>query len=82
MKSIRLTTYNVSYNLKGTMEWSGRLEKALSTIQPTSVEAERAFSVAGRFLTKLRTRMLDSTLDGLVFLNHAFKATKAIRIQE
>ena len=37
-------------------------------------EAERAFSVAGRFLTKLRTRMLDSTLDGLVFLNHAFKA--------
>ena len=60
----------------------GRLEKALSTIQPTSVEAERAFSVAGRFLTKLRTRMLDSTLDGLVFLNHAFKATKAIRIQE
>ena len=50
------------------------MEKALSTIQQTSVEAEWAFSVAGRFLTKLRTRMLDSTLDGLVFLNHAFKA--------
>ena len=46
------------------------LDKALMTVQPTSVEAERAFSVAGRFLTKLRNRMGDDTLDTLVFLNH------------
>ncbi|GFT80844.1 uncharacterized protein TNCV_2714741 [Trichonephila clavipes] len=32
---------------------------ALKTILPTSVEAERAFSAAGLFVTKLRTRLSD-----------------------
>ncbi|GFU83547.1 hypothetical protein TNCV_4218071 [Trichonephila clavipes] len=32
---------------------------ALKTIPPTSVEAERAFSAAGLFVTKLRTRLSD-----------------------
>ena len=44
------------------------LDKAVQTIQPTSVEAERAFSTAGLFLTKIRTRMGDDTLNMLQFL--------------
>ena len=41
------------------------LYEALLTIQPTSVEAERAFSVCGLFVTKLRSRLHDSTIDAL-----------------
>ncbi|GFW45344.1 hypothetical protein TNCV_4734511 [Trichonephila clavipes] len=39
-----------------------KLCEALKTIPPTSVEAERAFSAAGLFLTKLRTRLSDKTI--------------------
>ena len=35
---------------------------------PTSVESERTFSMCRQFLTYLRTRMDDDTLDTLVFL--------------
>ena len=38
------------------------------TIQPTSVESERVFSAAGLFLTKLRSRMSDITIDMLLFM--------------
>ena len=38
------------------------------TIPPTSVEAERVFSAAGLYFTKLRTRMSDRTIDRLIFL--------------
>ena len=38
------------------------LYKALMTIKPTSVEAKRAFSAMGFFVTKLRNRMSDKTL--------------------
>ncbi|GFV68213.1 hypothetical protein TNCV_1874951 [Trichonephila clavipes] len=38
-----------------------KLCDALKTIPPTSVEAERAFSAAGLFVTKLRTRLSDKT---------------------
>ena len=41
------------------------LYEALLTIQPTSVEAERAFSACGLFVTKLRSRLHDSTVDML-----------------
>ena len=44
------------------------LDRALRTIQPTSVEPERVFSSAGLFLTKLRTRTSDGTLDRMVFM--------------
>ena len=50
----------------GTM--ARRVHDALWCIQPTEVEAERAFSAAGLFLTKLRMRMKDQTLDRLVFM--------------
>lgn len=50
----------------------------LLTVPPTSVEAERAFSSAVTFATKLRSRLSDSTLDTLVFLRAYFIFTKQI----
>ena len=49
------------------------LYEALLTIQPTSVEAERAFSACGLFVTKLRSRLLDSTIDALCFIWNALQ---------
>ena len=40
----------------------------LLTIPPTSVEAERAFSAAGIFCPKLRSRLSDNSIDTLCFL--------------
>ena len=40
----------------------------LLTVPPTSVEAERAFSAAGLFVTKLRSRLGDQSIDTLCFL--------------
>ncbi|GFU76837.1 histone-lysine N-methyltransferase SETMAR [Trichonephila clavipes] len=39
-----------------------KLCDALKTMPPTSVEAERAFSAAGLFVTKLRTRLSDKNI--------------------
>ena len=47
---------------------------ALTSIPPTSVEAERAFSATGNFLTKVRSRMGNDTLSMLCFLRHHFKS--------
>jgi hAT family C-terminal dimerisation region len=41
---------------------------SLLTVPPTSVEAERAFSAAGIFSTKLRSRLGDHSIDTLCFL--------------
>ena len=40
----------------------------LETIQPISVELERAFSLLGRFVTPLRTSLNVESLDALVFM--------------
>ena len=48
---------------------------ALLTIKPSSVEAERVFSVSGNFVTKIRSRMKDRSLTSLVFLKFYFKTT-------
>ena len=45
-----------------------QLLKVLLTIPPTSVEAERAFSVARLFATKLRSRLSDRSVSALSFL--------------
>ena len=45
-----------------------RLCSALMTIKPTSVESERAFSMAGLFVSKIRSKLSDNTLDAQVFL--------------
>ena len=52
------------------------LYKALKTIKPTSVEAERAFSAMGFFVTKLRNRMSDKTLDALITMRQRYKKQK------
>ena len=47
------------------------LERAYSylmTINPTSVESEQAFSSAGHFVVKIRSRLNDETLYDLCFL--------------
>ena len=49
------------------------LYEALLTIQLTSVEAERAFSACGLFVTKLRSRLHDSTIDALCFIRNALQ---------
>lgn len=48
----------------------------LLTIKPTSVESERAFSTAGYFCNKLRSRLNDSTLDALMMLRSYFLSQK------
>ena len=40
---------------------------------PSSVTSERAFSAAGLFSTKIRSRLGDSTLNSLVFLRDFYK---------
>ena len=52
-----------------------QLYLALGTIQPTSVEAERAFSVCGLFITKRRNRLSDKSINALCFLkSHLLKS--------
>ncbi|GFT71633.1 BED-type domain-containing protein [Trichonephila clavipes] len=50
-----------------------KLCDALKTIPSTSVEAERSFSAAGLFVTKLRTRLSDKSINCLRFLKSYFK---------
>lgn len=50
-----------------------KLHKCLLTIKPTSVEPERAFSVMGLFLTKIRNRLSDNMLDAIIFLRHQYQ---------
>ena len=45
-----------------------RIYKAMLTLPPSSIEAERSFSAAGLFVTKLRTSLNDDTIDKLCFL--------------
>jgi hypothetical protein len=60
-------------------EASGKLTKnlkmlldALLCIKPTSVESERVFSTAGLFVTKIRTRLNDNSVNALVCLRTHF----------
>ena len=45
-----------------------KLFEAVKTIPATSVEAERAFSAAGLFVTKIRSRLTDKNLNALCLL--------------
>ena len=61
------------YELSGEVGTSlKKLKEAIATIPATSVEAERAFSAAGLFVTKLRTRLQDDLIDVLCFLRAHF----------
>ena len=57
-----------------------RLWHALNSIQPTSVESERAFSAAGLYLTKLRTRLLPSTINALCVIGAYLKLQRKIEL--
>lgn len=48
------------------------LHMALMSVPPTSVDAERAFSAGGSFLTKIRSRLGDDTLSKLCLLKAYF----------
>jgi hypothetical protein len=52
-----------------------KLDNGLKTIQPTSKDNERTFSVAGNFSTKLRNSMKFPILNALVFLKYNFSQT-------
>ena len=57
-----------AYDANGTR--SANLEllyRALLSIKPTSVSAERAFSISGTFLSKRRARLSNSVVDDLCF---------------
>ena len=54
-----------------------KLFNALKTIVPSSIESERAFSVTGNFVTKLRTNLGDDTIDALVFLKSHYRNVAA-----
>lgn len=47
---------------------------SLLSITPTSVESERAFSLAGNFCTKIRSRLSDKNLSTLLYLRAYFQA--------
>ncbi|ELT97151.1 hypothetical protein CAPTEDRAFT_193487 [Capitella teleta] len=53
---------------------SKKLRNAILTIKPSSVEAERAFSTTGKFLTRFRASMKDEHISALVFLKAHFSA--------
>lgn len=77
-KKPRCTSQGLLQNLKREMavfESSGdrpssleKLYRALLSLPPSSIEAERSFSAAGLFVTKLRTSLNDETIDTLCFL--------------
>lgn len=77
---------DVSYDVKNitkemvifeaTKKRTNNLEKlynALMTIPPTSIESERAFSAAGLFVTKIRSKLSDGAIDNLCFLKNYYK---------
>lgn len=44
----------------------------LKGIKPSTVDVERVFSSCGLIVTKLRTRLSDSTIDHYLFLRYYF----------
>jgi len=69
-------------NLKREFNWFDRNKKrttlldklyeGLNTIQPTSTQSERNFSVSNSILTKQRKRLLDKNLHAIVFVKSFF----------
>jgi len=50
-----------------------KISGALQTIPPTSVESERAFSAAGNFANKVRSRLKAETLSKMCLLRSYFQ---------
>lgn len=52
------------------------LKSALNSIQPTSTECERVFSLSSLFCTKIKSRLSDESLNNLCFLKSYFLRIK------
>ncbi len=50
-----------------------KLMKALKSVQASSVDSERAFSTAGRFVTKIRSKLGDRAIDNYCFAQKRLK---------
>lgn len=68
---IELKTYKLS-NVKGPM--LQKIEIALDSLRPSTIDAERVFSISGQFCSKLRSRMNDETLSDLVLLRSYYSS--------
>lgn len=53
-----------------------QLFTALSSIPAASIESERVFSVAGSFMTRIRSKLSDKTLDHFSFAKKKFQNDK------
>lgn len=53
-----------------------RLEKCVFSIRPSSTEPERTFSIAEKFVTKIRNKLSDIAIDALIFLKFWFTRNK------
>ena len=49
------------------------LKLSLLNVQPTSTDCERAFSIAGLFMTHLRNRLSEDIFNALMFLKNFYK---------
>ena len=58
-----------------------KLAKKLLCIPATSAPSERVFSVAGRTITKLRSRLRPDNAACLVFLKENWKITEALKLK-
>ena len=47
-----------------------KIFRAIKTLPPKSVEAERAFSSAGLFITKIQSQLSDRSIDSLCYLRY------------
>jgi hypothetical protein len=52
------------------------LHSALLSIPAASIESERAFSIASRFLAKIRNRLGDKALSDFCFAKNKFKSDR------
>lgn len=46
-----------------------RAQSILSTVRPTSIDSERCFSVCGRLIAPLRTRLSDKKFETIIFIH-------------
>jgi hypothetical protein len=59
-----------------------KMLRALRSVQASNVEAERAFSSAGRFVTKIRNWLGDSTLNDYCFAHHKLKTDSSFFVRD
>lgn len=52
------------------------LNNIVLSVPPSSTEPERAFSLAGGFVTKIRNNLSDAAIDALLFLKYYFKGSE------